>query len=73
MTNLTAMVKKGLQFLLSLKGRIARITHGYAVIHLMNCFPGGLYFIIISTVKHRKQFPFHFKAIVMLARSYTGG
>jgi len=58
MTNLTAMVKKGLQFLLSLKGRLARITHGYAVINLMNYFSEGLYFIIISTVKHRKTVPF---------------
>ena len=61
MTNLTAMVKKGLQFLLSLKGRIARITHGYAVNSSDELLPRRPLFHHHQHCQTQKTVPFSFQ------------
>ena len=52
-TDLTAVIKEGLQLWLPLKSRVTCITLVQAVIYKVNNFPENLHLVITGTFEHR--------------------
>ena len=73
MTGLTTVIKQLLQLRLLTQNRFACLTFLQGAVYLVKYFPKSIYFIAISTFKHKKGFLCNSRRLVILLSNCTAG